>query len=90
MLGGEIVWAEAQLPDGRKISHYFNRIDDNGLGEVDLTRDQFPEGTNIPDGIPKTKGLPTTREYILSFEVTRGRYEILRERVKDEIRRDDA
>lgn len=74
-LGGEIVWAEAQLPDGRRISHYFNRIDDE---EVDLTREQFPAGTVIPAGIPKPKSFASTRDYILSFDVTRERYTKLR------------
>ena len=74
-LGGDIVWAEANLPDGRAISHYFNLIDGQ---EVDLTRDQFPQGTMIPAGQPKTKGFPTTRDYVLSFDVTRQRYNVLK------------
>lgn len=78
-LGGKLVWANAVLPDGKNISHYFNNIDGN---EIDLTRKQFPEGTVIPEGIDKTKGFPTTRDYVLSFEPTRIRYEKLKERVK--------
>lgn len=74
-LGGDIVWAEAKLPDGRTISHYFNLIDGQ---EHDLTRDQFPAGTIIPTGQPKTKGFPTTRDYVLSFEVTQKRYQTLK------------
>ncbi len=70
-LGGEIVWAEAVLPGGEKVSHYFNKI--NGQ-EVDFTREQFPDGTVIPEGVPKTKEFATTRDYILSFEKTRERY----------------
>ena len=50
-LGGEIIWAEAKLPDGKNISHYFNKI--NGK-EKDFTRIQFPKGTIIPEGIPKS------------------------------------
>ena len=34
-LGGRVVWAEALLPDGRKISHYFNSVTEK---ELDLTR----------------------------------------------------
>ena len=72
--GGTVVWAEAMLPDGRRISHYFNNL----AGEVlDFTRDQFPEGTVIPEGKEKRNGFPTTRDYVLSFEVTRKRYATL-------------
>jgi hypothetical protein len=79
-LGGEIVWATAALPDGREISHYFNTI--AGL-EKDYTRCQFPAGTRIPSGIPKTKGFSSTREYIMSFPVTQQRYELLKHRVME-------
>jgi len=74
--GGKIIWSEALLPDGRKISHYFNILK-NG-SEVDFTRSQFPEGTVIPPGVDKTKGFPTTKDYILSNEMTRKRYQILK------------
>jgi len=77
---GDIVWAEASLPDRRKKSHYFNKIKDK---ELDLTRKQFPKGTIIPAGIPKTKEFSTTREYILSYPQTVKRYEILKQRVKE-------
>ena len=84
-LGGEIVWANVNIPDGintpkgREVYHYFNKINDV---EIDLTRIQFPKGTVIPKGVPKTKEFSTTRDYILSFEATQKRYEILKERVK--------
>jgi len=78
-LGGEIVWAEDPLSNGTK-SHYFNKI--NGQ-EIDWTRKQFPKGTIIPEGIPKTKEFSTTREYILSYPQTVKRYEILKKRVKE-------
>ena len=78
--GGRIIWSEALLPDGRKISHYFNIIK-NG-SEVDFTRSQFPEGTVIPAGVDKTKGFPTTRDYVLSDEMTKKRYQILRQSVE--------
>lgn len=69
--GGSIVWAEAQLDCGRRISHYFNEL----AGDiVDLTRGQFPEGTVIPKGLAKRKGLPTTRDYVLSSDMARERY----------------
>jgi len=76
--GGEIVWAEAVQPDGRKISHYFNLIDGK---EVDITRTQFPEGTIIPQGAAKTKEFKTTREFMLSNDNTKKRYEVLKELV---------
>ncbi len=79
-LGGNIVWAEAQLPDGRVISHYFNFIQKK---ETDLTRKQFPEGTIIPTGVEKKKTFASTRDYILSFPITQQRYEILKKKVDE-------
>ena len=35
-LGGDVLWAEAVLPDGRTISHYFNEL--NGE-EKDFSRE---------------------------------------------------
>jgi hypothetical protein len=78
--GGNIVWAEASLPDGRRISHYFNSIEAKA---IDLTRKQFPEGTIIPEGVEKTKGFPTTRDYILSYSRTSERYEQLKRRIEE-------
>jgi hypothetical protein len=82
--GGEIVWANAILPDKSEISHYFNKI--NGT-EEDFTRKQFPDGTIIPEGIPKTKEFKTTRLYILSYPSTKSRYETLKRNVEDYIRK---
>ncbi len=81
-LGGDIVWAEAKLPDGRKISHYFNLIEEK---EVDLTRRQFPEGTIISQGVEKKREYDSTREYVLKApgSTTKARYEILKERVDE-------
>ena len=78
-LGGEIVWTEVKLPDGRTISHYFNNIDGK---ERDLTRRQFPEGTIIPAGQEKRKEFATTRDYVLSFPVTQQRYQLLKQKVE--------
>jgi len=79
-LGGDIVWAEVILPNGQKVSHYFNFI--NGK-EVDFTRSQFPKDTQIPKGIEKKKDFATPREFLLSNDNTRKRYELLKERVKN-------
>ncbi len=77
--GGEIVWANALLPNKTEVSHYFNRIGD---AELDLTRAQFPEGTTVPKGIPKSKEFSSTREYILSYPITQKRYETLKTMVQ--------
>src|SRR5579872_1216684 len=58
-LGGEILWTEAELPDGQKIHHFFNRLNGAQGGEIDLTREQFPEGTVLPPGMPKENGCPS-------------------------------
>ena len=79
-VGGDIVWAEAALPSGRKVSHYFNLLKGN---EIDLTREQFPVSTVIPKGVEKKKSFTSTREYVLSFEVTRNRYELLKGSVEN-------
>jgi hypothetical protein len=77
-LGGDIVWAEAELPDGGKVSHFFNRIAGR---DVDYTRAQFPAGTHVPAGRPAAQGFATTRDYILSYPATRVRYAALASRV---------
>lgn len=56
----------------RGASHYFNRLP-NGV-EVDLTREQFV-------GWEPSKPEIRTREYVLSFEPTRVRYDLLRARI---------
>lgn len=78
--GGKIVWAEAILPDNKKVSHYFNFINEM---EIDLTRQQFPKETIIPPGTDKLKGFPTTKDYVLSFPATQERYKLLLRRIFD-------
>ena len=78
---GKLVWAQAQAGD-EGYSHYFNLIDGE---EYDLSREQFPPGTIVPAGMDKKKGFPSTREYVLSYEKTVQRYEILKARVQDAI-----
>lgn len=83
--GGEIVWAEAKLPDGRSVSHYFNKINEK---EVDLTRCQFPEGTCILQGVEKKKEYASTREYVLRApgSTTKERYEILKQKIEENLK----
>ncbi|WP_405163821.1 hypothetical protein OG203_01470 [Nocardia sp. NBC_01499] len=76
--GGDIVNTVATLPSGRAVSHYFNVIDGEN---VDFTFHQFPEGTSFSAPEHKTKGLPSTRAYCMSFQDTRDRYELLSSRV---------
>ncbi len=81
--GGKLVWAPVNV-NGKEVSHYFNKIDDKEVGltkEIDLTKSQFPEGTIIPEGIDKTKGFPSTRNYVLSYPKTLKRYELLKEKI---------
>ena len=73
-MGGDIIWAQAILPDGDKVSHFFNRV--NGI-ELDMTCMQFPIGTLIPAGIDYPTDM-STRAYILSYPDTAERYEILK------------
>lgn len=80
--GGDLVYAEAEMPDGTRIPHYFSRV---GLdkAEVDLTRDQFPRGTRMH--LPQSPGdqYLATREYVLSFQSTQQRYNALRSSVSE-------
>lgn len=77
-LGGDILHTVASLPNGETVSHYFNVVDGR---IVDLTQRQFPPETHFSASAPKTKGFTTTREYCLSYDSTRRRYEALSTRV---------
>ncbi|WP_306359802.1 hypothetical protein [Nocardia sp. CC227C] len=81
-LGGDILHSMATLPSGKQVSHYVNLIEE---ALVDLTREQFPEVTEFSSPQPKTKGYSSTREYCLSFDATRTRYELLAERVARQV-----
>ncbi len=81
-LGGDILNSVVTLPDGDTDSHYYNLIDGKDL---DLTRQQFPAGSSFSEGQPKTKGLASTRDYCLSYDETRQRYEILKQQVEQAI-----
>lgn len=88
-LGGEIIWATAKLPNGEEVSHYFNRINSE---EADLTRKQFPYGTIIPSGIDRKVGRdkkehPTTRDYLLSSPRVVTRYNLLKQKVEEYLKK---
>lgn len=89
-LGGDLARVEYQMPDGKKGSHYFNILPS---GErVDLTAVQFEEGTSFipPLNLSNDNLIAATRkyveskkfdgspkDYVLSFPVTKTRYETL-------------
>jgi len=75
VVGGDLVWAEAQLPDGRRISHYWNRVQGQ---DIDLTREQFPTGTVVPEGGLRRADITDTAAYVMSFPVTAERYRVVR------------
>ncbi|WP_433575607.1 YunG family protein [Nocardia brasiliensis] len=77
-LGGDILHTTATLPSGELVSHYFNIVDDSA---VDFTSKQFPNGTSFSTPSSKTKGFPSTRDYCLSYDSTRQRYDLLSNRV---------
>jgi hypothetical protein len=77
-IGSDIVNSVATLPNGTEISHYLNLI--NGK-YIDLTIQQFTDGTTFSSPKPKQKNFPSTREYCLSYKNTNKRYEILKAKV---------
>lgn len=76
--GGDVLNSVATPPHGPAESHYLNLI--NGQF-IDLTKRQFPVGTQFSEPAPKLGQFATTREYVLSYEATAARYEILRRRM---------
>ena len=54
-------------------SHYFNRMSDGEV--IDLTREQFPSDAAM------SEVEESSRDYVVSFEQTRQRYERLRQRL---------
>jgi hypothetical protein len=67
--GGSLLRCES--PTG---SHYYNRLADGS--ELDLTREQFREAFS-----PRNVEV-RSRDYVLSFEGTRRRYELLKARAE--------
>jgi hypothetical protein len=76
-LGGIVVWALAELPDGTVDGHYWNRF---GSEDEDRTRGQFPPGTRIPPGGPRHPWAGDAYAYVTSFPATAARVALLRER----------
>lgn len=74
-LGGQVVWGEAILPDGRRVSHYWNEVD--GI-EIDLTRSQFPAGTLIPVAGRRNPDIEDAYDYVLAYPATKTRYDMLK------------
>ena len=58
------------------VSHYWNRLPSGE--EIDLTRGQFGEAAD-DDHPPEAR----SREYVLSYDATRERYDLLRRAVLD-------
>ena len=79
-LGGDLLRCE--MTDGD--SHYWNKI---GEAEIDLTKSQFEHTDGQP--IRETAAI-RPREYVLSFEETRKRYELLAKTVASILYDDDA
>jgi hypothetical protein len=74
ILGGELVWGKVS-----GYSHYWNKIKGK---EYDLTRKQFPENTEFPIGKERVPGLTTRAYALMAADVTRERYELLKNRIK--------
>lgn len=82
-LGGEILHTTATLPDGTKISHYYNNLNN---ADIDLTKQQFPEGTIFAEPDHKKGSFETTKEFCLSYPDTLERYELLKAKVTHLVR----
>lgn len=82
-LGGELIRAEVQGAGGA--SHYWNLIPD--MGEIDLTRDQFPREWAIPRGdiVPRSRLLEGNRA---TNSRTPQRYELLKQRINTRATKD--
>ena len=76
LLGLEVCRGKAHLPGGETDSHYWN----DGL---DLTFDQFPEGTTIhPNPLPDGQD---PYDYCMSNPDTRQRYALLKAKVLENL-----
>lgn len=75
---GGIIRALATLPDKRKLTHYFNRLNSR---DVDLTKEQIPAGSDL---VIQQVDVPL-RGVVLSYADTARRYVLLRQRVKENL-----
>lgn len=78
-IGGTIL--RCQFDDGS--SHYWNLIP--GVGELDLTREQYPADLPIPRGVEVSNTRLTDGERAVAAR-TVERYTILSKRVRDDLR----
>lgn len=80
IVGGVLLRAEIEHPDGRRESHYWNLIP--AVGELDLTREQYDAALVIPRGaeVPRSRLLEGPRA---ATARTLERYELLRDRYFD-------
>lgn len=93
--GGDLFRVEYETPQGERSSHYFNYIE--GIGVVDATAEQFPEGTKfIPpldsdisvlrqvtsDYLDKKDFDGSAYEYVVSVPATQERLDILKNNMR--------
>lgn len=79
--GGDILVTEVRLPNGETTKHFYNKLYTPSVCEIDLTREQFPPDTLLPDASSTVEGYSSVREYILAFPSTVQRYQALRRAV---------
>jgi hypothetical protein len=81
--GGKIEKVKTLMSNGKTGSHYFNLIN---KVIYDLTRDQYPLNTHFIacslSNFPDEKSL---RDYLLSSQDTKRRYELLKKRVEQKL-----
>lgn len=77
--GGDLIAAGAILPNGARTPHYFNRIEGN---IVDLTQEQFPEGTVISDIQVAVEGFCVERDRDFFAASTHERYKLLKSKLE--------
>jgi hypothetical protein len=82
-IGGDILHTNATSPNGKKVSHYYNNLN---TVDIDVTKQQFPEGTTFSEPDQRVGDFKTIREYCLSYPDTLNRYELLKTKVTHLVR----
>lgn len=67
--GGRLMRTEAVVNEQQRIPHYYNQLPDGTI--IDLTKEQFPAGTQIPSGEERS------RSHVLAYADTVNRYGLL-------------